>query len=132
MQDVQQIKTAKASLSGRPVTASLAKQTSTCKSKRRDAGPPRRTSQPQVTEITMKIAVYGNGNVGAGLARLWELKGHHIRRLGRNGGDVSQVEVILLAVPGDKVEEALLKLKGIEGKLVIDATNLINAKPPAG
>jgi 8-hydroxy-5-deazaflavin:NADPH oxidoreductase len=80
----------------------------------------------------MKIAVYGKGNVGGGLADLWEKKGHQVTRLGREGGDVSQAEVILIAVPGDKLADALDKLKGIAGKTVIDATNLINAKPPAG
>jgi predicted dinucleotide-binding enzyme len=79
----------------------------------------------------MKIAVYGKGNVGGGLADLWERKGHQVTRLGRNGGDVSQAEVVLIAVPGDKLPDALGKLKGIKGKTVIDATNLINTKPPA-
>lgn len=81
----------------------------------------------------MKIAVYGKGNVGGGLADLWERKGHQVTRLGRQGGDVSQAEVILVAVPGDKLADALEKLKGIEGKTVIDATNLIGGvKAPAG
>jgi predicted dinucleotide-binding enzyme len=80
----------------------------------------------------MKIGVYGKGHVGGGLADLWEKNGHEVTRLGRNGGDVSQADVILVAVPGDKLAEALGKVKGIEGKTVIDATNLRNAKPPAG
>lgn len=80
----------------------------------------------------MKIVVYGKGNVGGGLADLWERKGHQVTRLGRDGGDVSQADVILIAVPGDKLADSLGKLKGISGKTVIDATNLINMKPPAG
>jgi predicted dinucleotide-binding enzyme len=80
----------------------------------------------------MKIAVYGKGHVGGGLADLWEKKGHQLTRLGKNGGDVSDAEVVLLAIPGDKLAEALGKLKGISGKTVIDATNLIGAQPPAG
>jgi predicted dinucleotide-binding enzyme len=80
----------------------------------------------------MKIAVYGAGNVGGGLADLWEKKGHQITRIGREGGDVSQAEVVLIAVPGDKLADALTRLQGVKGKIVIDATNLINAKPPAG
>jgi predicted dinucleotide-binding enzyme len=81
----------------------------------------------------MKIAVYGKGHVGGGLADLWEQKGHSVTRLGRDGGDVSAVEVILIAVPGDKLSESLGKLKGAKNKTVIDATNLIGgAKPPAG
>ena len=80
----------------------------------------------------MRIAVYGTGNVGGGLAGLWERKGHQVSRIGREGGDVSQAEVIVLAVPGDKLSEALDKLKGIQGKTVIDATNLIKTKAPGG
>jgi predicted dinucleotide-binding enzyme len=80
----------------------------------------------------MKIAVYGKGHVGGGLADLWEKKGHQVTRLGKNGGDVSDAEVVLIAIPGDKLAEALGKLKGISGKTVIDATNLIGAQPPAG
>lgn len=80
----------------------------------------------------MRIAVYGTGNVGGGLADLWERKGHQVSRIGREGGDVSQAEVIVLAIPGDKLSEALDKLKGIQGKTVIDATNLIKTKAPGG
>ena len=80
----------------------------------------------------MKITVYGKGHVGGGLADLWEKKGHQVTRLGKNGGDVSNSEVVLIAVPGDKLADALGKLKGINGKTVIDATNLIGAKAPAG
>jgi 8-hydroxy-5-deazaflavin:NADPH oxidoreductase len=80
----------------------------------------------------MKIAVYGKGNVGGGLADLWERNGHQLTRLGHDGGDVSQADVILIAVPGGKLADSLGKLKGMGGKTVIDATNLINMKPPAG
>jgi 8-hydroxy-5-deazaflavin:NADPH oxidoreductase len=80
----------------------------------------------------MKIAVYGKGHVGGGLAELWEKKGHYVTRMGRNGGDVSNAEAVLIAVPGDKLSDALNKLKGVNGKTVIDATNLIGASPPAG
>lgn len=80
----------------------------------------------------MKITVYGRGNVGGGLADLWEKKGHQVTRLGREGGDVSQADVVVIAVPGNSLAESLDNLKGARGKTVIDATNLINAKPPAG
>lgn len=80
----------------------------------------------------MKIAVYGKGDVGGGLATLWEAKGHEVTRLGREGGNVDDVQVVLMAVPGDKIADAIGKLRGIEGKTVIDATNLIEAKPPMG
>jgi homoserine dehydrogenase len=49
----------------------------------------------------MKVAVVGRGNVGGGLADLWERAGHEVvRRLGRGGGDVSEAEAVLVAVPG--------------------------------
>src|SRR5689334_13236155 len=80
----------------------------------------------------MRIAVYGKGHVGGGLADLWEKQWHQVTRIGHNGGDVSDAEVILIAVPGDKLAEALPKLKGIHGKTVIDATNLTGVKPVAG
>jgi predicted dinucleotide-binding enzyme len=80
----------------------------------------------------MKIAVVGRGNVGGGLANLWERAGHQVARIGRDGGDVSEAEVVLVAVPGDAVEAALDGVEGIEGKTVIDATNLYGIDPPAG
>jgi 8-hydroxy-5-deazaflavin:NADPH oxidoreductase len=80
----------------------------------------------------MKIAVVGKGNVGGGLADLWEKAGHEVTRIGSEGGDVSDAEAVLLAVPGGAVADALDKAQGIEGKTVIDATNLIGADPPEG
>ena len=80
----------------------------------------------------MKIAVVGRGNVGGGLADRWERAGHEVTRIGSDGGDVSDAEVVLLAVPGGAVADALGSVQGIEGKTVIDATNLIGAEPPSG
>jgi predicted dinucleotide-binding enzyme len=80
----------------------------------------------------MRIAVVGRGNVGGGLADLWEKAGHDVTRLGRDGGDVSDADAVLLAVPGGSVEDALGKLEGIDGKVVIDATNLVGSSPPDG
>jgi predicted dinucleotide-binding enzyme len=80
----------------------------------------------------MRLAVVGKGNVGGGLADFWERAGHQVTLIGRRGGDVSEAEVVLLAVPGGAVAEALGKLQGIEGKTVIDATNLVGVDPPAG
>src|SRR2546430_17280564 len=80
----------------------------------------------------MRIAVVGRGNVGGGLAALWERAGHQVRRLGHDGGDVSDAEAVLVAVPGGAIADALAKVQGLEGKTVVDATNLVNAQPPAG
>ena len=81
----------------------------------------------------MRITVIGRGNVGGGLANLWEAAGHDVTRLGREGGDVSDADVVLLAVPGDAVAAALDTVKGIAGKTVIDATNRYGGVvPPDG
>ena len=81
----------------------------------------------------MKIAVVGRGNVGGGLAGLWEKAGHDIvARVGKEGGDVSDADVVLVAVPGGAIAHALDNVQGIAGKTVIDATNLVGAEPPSG
>ena len=80
----------------------------------------------------MQIAVVGKGNVGGGLADLWERAGHTVARIGKDGGDVSSAEVVLIAVPGPTIAEALDGVSGLEGKTVIDATNLIGTAPPGG
>jgi predicted dinucleotide-binding enzyme len=81
----------------------------------------------------MKIATIGRGKIGGGLAKLWEKKGHEVTTFGHEGGDVSAAEVVLLAVPGGAVAEALKGIEGLQGKTVIDATNLWGgAEAPAG
>jgi 8-hydroxy-5-deazaflavin:NADPH oxidoreductase len=80
----------------------------------------------------MKVAVVGKGNVGGGLADLWEKAGHEVTRIGREGGDVSDAEAVLIAVPGGSVAEALDNVEGIAGKTAIDATNVVGAEPPSG
>jgi predicted dinucleotide-binding enzyme len=81
----------------------------------------------------MNITVIGRGNIGGGLADLWERAGHQVTRLGRGGGDVGAAQVVLLAVPGTAVEAALSSATGLEGKTVLDATNLYGGtRPPAG
>jgi 8-hydroxy-5-deazaflavin:NADPH oxidoreductase len=80
----------------------------------------------------MKITVLGRGNLGGGLADLWERAGHQVTRLGRDGGDVSNADAVLVAVPGGAIADAFDRLQGFEGKTVIDATNLYNVIPPDG
>jgi 8-hydroxy-5-deazaflavin:NADPH oxidoreductase len=80
----------------------------------------------------MKIAVVGRGHVGGGLADLWEKAGHTVVRIGRDGGDVSDAEVIVVAVPGARVAEALAGVRGLQGKVAIDATNRFGVEPPEG
>jgi 8-hydroxy-5-deazaflavin:NADPH oxidoreductase len=81
----------------------------------------------------MKIATIGRGKIGGGLAGLWEKAGHEVTRIGREGGDASDAEVVLIAVPGDAVEQALAAVTGLAGKTAIDATNLYGGTtPPEG
>jgi predicted dinucleotide-binding enzyme len=80
----------------------------------------------------MKVAVVGRGNVGGGLADRWERAGHDVTRIGKDGGDVSAADAVLVAVPGGAVAEALETVQGIDGKTVLDATNLVGAEPPGG
>jgi predicted dinucleotide-binding enzyme len=71
----------------------------------------------------MKITVIGKGNVGGGLARRWRDAGHDVQELGRDGGDASSADVLLVAVPSPEIANALGKVSGIVGKVTIDATN---------
>jgi 8-hydroxy-5-deazaflavin:NADPH oxidoreductase len=80
----------------------------------------------------MKIATVGRGKVGGGLADLWEQAGHPVTRIGSDGGDASDAEAVLIAVPGRAIADALDRVSGLVGKLVIDATNLVGTDPPAG
>jgi predicted dinucleotide-binding enzyme len=80
----------------------------------------------------MKIAVVGSGNVGGGLADLWEGAGHEMMRIGLTGADVSDADAVLLAVPGEAIAVALDGLRGIEGKTIIDPTSLPGVSPPEG
>jgi predicted dinucleotide-binding enzyme len=80
----------------------------------------------------MKIAVVGKGNVGGGLADKWEDAGHEVTRIGKEGGDVSGAEAVLFAVPGGAIADAVENVQGLEGKTIVDATNLVGAQPPSG
>lgn len=73
----------------------------------------------------MKIVTVGRGRIGGGLAALWRTAGHDVTELGRDGGDASDAAVVLVAVPGATISEALGKVTGLEGKMAIDATNIL-------
>src|SRR5205807_1471694 len=55
--------------------------------------------------------------------RLWEQAGHNVTTLGSEGGDASDADVVLVAVPSGSISEALGKVTGLEGKTAIDAAN---------
>src|SRR5438093_6107046 len=76
----------------------------------------------------MKITVIGRGRVGGGLADRWERAGHNVTRLGREGGDATDAEAVLVAVPGGEIAGALGKIRGLAGKIVIDATNSFGSR----
>ena len=74
----------------------------------------------------------GRGNVGGGLATRWEAAGHEVTRIGRDGGDVSAAEAVVIAAPGGSIADVFETVRGLDGKTVVDATNLVGAQPPAG
>lgn len=76
----------------------------------------------------MNITVIGRGRVGGGLGDRWEKAGHTVTRLGREGGDASSANAILVAVPSGQIADALGKVSGLEGKVAIDATNAFDGR----
>lgn len=72
----------------------------------------------------MNIVTIGRGSIGSGLATLWTAAGHNVTMVGRDGGDASNADVLLVAVPGTAIAEALGKVDGLTGKIAIDATNI--------
>jgi predicted dinucleotide-binding enzyme len=71
----------------------------------------------------VKITTIGKGNIGGGLASLWQQAGHEVTTLGREGGDASDADVVLVAVPSGSISDALGKVTGLEGKVAIDTAN---------
>ena len=77
----------------------------------------------------MKITVIGRGNVGGGLASLWRRAGHDVQELGRDGGDASEADVLVVAVPAGSIASALAAVRGSAGKVTIDTTNAVGGRP---
>jgi predicted dinucleotide-binding enzyme len=82
----------------------------------------------------MKITTIGRGQIGGTLGKLWASAGHEVTELGHDGGDAGDADVVLLAVPGTVVSEGLAGVSGLQGKVILDATNRISSEtpPPAG
>src|SRR5438046_1857876 len=78
--------------------------------------------------VEMRITTIGRGTIGGGLARLWQQAGHEVTSLGRDGGDVADAEVVLVAVPSGSISEALAKVTGLDGKIAIDAANAFGGR----
>ncbi|HEX3466594.1 MAG TPA: NADPH-dependent F420 reductase [Candidatus Elarobacter sp.] len=92
----------------------------------------------------MQIGILGSGNIGASAARVFARAGHHVRIANSRGPEslealvaeiganaeattaqemVDAGDIILIAVPWTKHEEALGELEGWDEKIVVDAMN---------
>lgn len=80
----------------------------------------------------MRVAVIGRGNVGGGLTDLWMKAGHDVTTFGREGGDASGCDAVLLAVRAAQITEALKGVSGTGDTPVIDATNVVSGGRPDG
>lgn len=98
----------------------------------------------------MKVAIIGAGNVGKALAGSAVKAGHsvaitatsahkaeeaakatHARAARSNQEAVKDAELVILAVPADKVDEVVGALSSdLDGKVVIDVTNRVNPQDP--
>ena len=76
----------------------------------------------------MRITVIGRGNVGGGLARRWEKAGHTVTEIGREGGDASDADAVLVALPSGQIAAGLAKVSGLDGKITIDASNAVGGR----
>ena len=76
----------------------------------------------------MKITTIGKGNIGGGLAKRWERAGHDVTTLGSEGGNASDADVVLVAVPSGAVSDALGKVSGLDGKIAIDTVNAFTGR----
>jgi 8-hydroxy-5-deazaflavin:NADPH oxidoreductase len=93
----------------------------------------------------MKIAIIGAGNVGGSLGQALSAHGHEVRFGVRDPGKIAALveqcgsraaaadpaaavafgEVVIVALPWRATLDALAALPGLEGKILIDATNPI-------
>ena len=101
----------------------------------------------------MKIAIIGSGNVGGALAQKWVKAGHtvligakfplsekNIQLATQIGEDrftniafaVEQCDVILLATPAMATIEVVKSLGNTNGKIIIDAMNIVMGRGPVG
>ncbi len=98
----------------------------------------------------MKIAIIGSGNVGKALAGSATRAGHRVTIASRNHEKaqeaaratnaqaahsikeaVNDAELVVLAVPADKVDEVLGALSSdLDGKVIVDVTNRVNVQDP--
>lgn len=77
----------------------------------------------------MRITVIGRGHVGGALARRWAAAGHDVTALGRDGGDATRADVVVVAIPGNAIADGLATVSGLDGQVTIDATNKFGDRP---
>jgi len=79
---------------------------------------------------TRKVAIIGKGNVGSALQKGAEKAGYEVRCTGSEASAVAAAgswgDIIILAVPAPARQDAIKKLGNIEGKTLVDPTNLLN------
>ena len=81
----------------------------------------------------MKVTTIGRGTIGGTLGKLWTAAGHEVTLLGHEGGDAGDADVVLLAPLYGQVPDALAGVTGLDGKIVLDATNRLGGEdPPSG
>jgi predicted dinucleotide-binding enzyme len=80
----------------------------------------------------VRITTIGRGNVGGGLGERWRRVGHEVVEMGREGGDASGSDAVLLAVPQTAIADALASVSGLAGVPVIDAINAVRGPRPGG
>jgi predicted dinucleotide-binding enzyme len=67
----------------------------------------------------MKIAAIGKGNVGGGLADLWERAGHEVTRIGRGGGEgfASNAEYVKSRTNGPTAKSFNINFAALQDRL---------------
>jgi 8-hydroxy-5-deazaflavin:NADPH oxidoreductase len=93
----------------------------------------------------MRIAVLGVGHIGSTVGRLWHAAGYEVTFAGRDEGEsgelaaqlgdraqaapvadaVAGADVVLVAVPGAAVTDVLTAAGRLDGKVIIDAANMM-------
>ncbi|HXV03829.1 MAG TPA: hypothetical protein VFP24_09685, partial [Gaiellaceae bacterium] len=51
-----------------------------------------------------------------------------VTTLGRDGGDASDSDVVVVSVPGAEIADALGKVSGLDGKTAVDTTNIFGER----
>jgi predicted dinucleotide-binding enzyme len=79
----------------------------------------------------MKISIIGQGNVGSALRKGAEKPGYEVRTTGSDAEELRAAgawgDIIILAIPASARRDAIRNLGDIEGKTLVDPTNLLNA-----